>query len=256
MIFVTIPDRGRASVFSGNSRLPPSSSSPHKTPFRALGLFPSLPPPAPPPPLLPIDRRRGSMRPSFSSVPDVVKNRWLGFLIWQYITATSVYLLVSPFIGPSSTSFFASLLPFLIFHLSLLLFSFSLFLTSSPYPEPSASLTELGGGLFRSFIKSLVGGFQGPSFHVEFRRRVGRTMRSLALVAICTASGLLSVVAVCGDLEGLYCSALVYVGLRGLIFGLVYGSYYVYMKRWALQFPIVQVSLEFVLPIINWRKGI
>ncbi|CAA7391164.1 unnamed protein product [Spirodela intermedia] len=189
------------------------------------------------------------MRPSFSSVPDVVKNRWLGFLIWQHITATSVYLLVSPFLGSSSTSFLASLLPFLIFHLSLLLFSFSLFLTSSPYPEPSASHTELLGGLSRSFIKSLVGGFQGPSFHAEFRRRVGRTMRSLALVVICAASGLLSAVAVCGDLEGFYCSALVYVGLRGLIFGLVYGSYYVYKKRWALQFPIVQRPLFFSFKI-------
>ncbi|XP_078448497.1 nucleoporin protein Ndc1-Nup protein [Wolffia australiana] len=189
------------------------------------------------------------MRPYFSSVPDVVQNRWLGFLIWQIIFATSIFLLISPLLGSPSTSLLSSLASFLIFLLSVFVFSFSLFLTSTPQSEPSASLSELGGGFLRALIKALVGGFQSPSFSPEFRRRVCRTMKSLALISVCAASGWLSVVSMCCDLERLHLSALIYFGSGGLVFGLLFGSHYVYQKRWVLQFPIVQRPLFFSFKI-------
>uniref|UniRef100_A0A1D1ZII5 Nucleoporin NDC1 n=1 Tax=Anthurium amnicola TaxID=1678845 RepID=A0A1D1ZII5_9ARAE len=187
------------------------------------------------------------MHPPSPAGPDIVKNRWLGFLIWQSITATSIYLLVSPLLGSPMLSFpsLSSSLSFLAFHLALLLFSLSLFLTSAPHPEPSASLPELAAGLLRLLLKSAVGGFQGPSFEPDLRRRAGRTMRCLALVVLCGVSGFLSVVALCGDLEALDGWGLLDAGLRGLVLGLVYGSYCVYKKRWVLQFPIIQRPLFF-----------
>ncbi|MQL87737.1 hypothetical protein Taro_020288 [Colocasia esculenta] len=187
------------------------------------------------------------MPPPSSASPEVVKNRWLGFLIWQSIASTTVYLLAAPLLGPSSASprLLSSLLSFLAFHLALLLFSFSLFLSSSPQPEASASPPELAAGVLKSLLKSAVGGFQGPAFDPYFRRRAGRVARSVALVLICSASGSLAVVALCADFGVLDGRELVDLGLRGLVFGAVYGCYYIYKKRWVLQFPIIQRPLFF-----------
>lgn len=49
-------------------------------------------------------------------------------------------------------------------------------------------------------------------------------------------------VAVCGNAEVVDGASLVGVGLRGLVFGLVYGLHYVYRRRWILKFPIIQAS--------------
>lgn len=44
-------------------------------------------------------------------------------------------------------------------------------------------------------------------------------------------------VAACWDLdEGAYA-----LGMRGAVFGLVYGAHYLFRKRWILKFPIIQV---------------
>lgn len=47
----------------------------------------------------------------------------------------------------------------------------------------------------------------------------------------------------CGDSELLYGSRVVGLGLRGSIFGLVFGLHYVFRKRWILKFPIIQRPL-------------
>lgn len=44
----------------------------------------------------------------------------------------------------------------------------------------------------------------------------------------------------CGNAEVVDGASLVGVGLRGLVFGLVYGLHYVYRRRWILKFPIIQ----------------
>ena len=162
--------------------------------------------------------------------------------MWQFVCATSIYILVSSFLGTSSNSFLSSLASFLIFHLSSLMFSLSLFLTSTPQPEPSASVPELVAGILKASVKSLVGGFQTCLLLPEFRRRVGRTIRYLALIFICAASGFLCILSMCCNLESLLWSTISYAWLRGLAFGLVYGFHYVYKKRFILQFPILQVE--------------
>lgn len=61
---------------------------------------------------------------------------------------------------------------------------------------------------------------------------------------LCGLSGFLSVVSVCGRSE-LYDGATLFgLGLRGIVFGIVYGVDYVYRKRWVLVFPIIQVGIS------------
>ncbi|KAK1262052.1 hypothetical protein QJS04_geneDACA019596 [Acorus gramineus] len=159
---------------------------------------------------------------------ETVKNRWLGFLIWQSISATSVYLLLRI---STPDSLFSLLLSFLAFHLSLLLFSFSISTISSPRPLPSSSPSDLALGLFRALIGA------GGGDRIRSRRTVGFV---LAVVGF-GVSGFLSGVAVFGrTIDGL---RLVGFGLRGFVFGVIFGVYYVYMGRWVLSFPIVQRPL-------------
>ncbi|CAL9207252.1 unnamed protein product, partial [Musa hybrid cultivar] len=182
---------------------------------------------------------------SSSSLPDeVVKNRWLGFLIWQSITSAVIHLSSSLLLHRlgrgSSSSAAATLFAFLAFHLSLLLLSLAIFLLSTPHPDPSASLPDLAAATLRASLKSLVGGFSRPSFTADFAHRARRSLASGVFLLVCGVAGFLSVVAVCGNAEVVDGASLVGVGLRGLVFGLVYGLHYVYRRRWILKFPIIQ----------------
>ncbi|CAL9782668.1 unnamed protein product [Musa acuminata subsp. burmannicoides] len=182
---------------------------------------------------------------SSSSLPDeVVKNRWLGFLIWQSITSAVIHLSSSLLLHRlgrgSSSSAAATLFAFLAFHLSLLLLSLAIFLLSTPHPDPSASLPDLATATLRASLKSLVGGFSRPSFTADFAHRARRSLASGVFLLVCGVAGFLSVVAVCGNAEVVDGASLVGVGLRGLVFGLVYGLHYVYRRRWILKFPIIQ----------------
>ncbi|URD84420.1 Nucleoporin protein Ndc1-Nup [Musa troglodytarum] len=190
---------------------------------------------------------------SSSSLPDeVVKNRWLGFLIWQSIASAVIHLSSSLLLhrlgrGPSSAA--AILFSFLAFHLSLLLLSLALFLLSTPHPDPSASLPDLAAATLRASLKSLVGGFSRPSFTADFAHRARRSLASGVFLLVCGVAGFLSVVAVCGNAEVVDGESLVGVGLRGLVFGLVYGLHYVYRRRWILKFPIIQRPLFYSFKI-------
>ncbi|KAK1296703.1 hypothetical protein QJS10_CPB15g00116 [Acorus calamus] len=162
---------------------------------------------------------------------ETVKNRWLGFLIWQSISATSVYLLLLLLRLSTPDSLLSLLLSFLAFHLSLLLFSFSISTISSPRPLPSSSPSDLALGLFRALIGA------GGGDRIRSRRTLGFVV---AVVGF-GVSGFLSGVAVFGrTTDGL---RLVGFGLRGFVFGVVFGVYYVYVGRWVLSFPIVQRPL-------------
>ncbi|WOL16856.1 hypothetical protein Cni_G25644 [Canna indica] len=185
-----------------------------------------------------------------SLADEVVKNRWLGFLIWQSIVSAAVHipasLLLRQFSGPSSSSSSAAalLFSFLAFHLSLLLLSLAFFLLSSPHPDPAASLPDLAAAALRVSLKSLVGGFSRPSFTAVFARRARRAVASAVFLLICGVAGFLSAVAICRDEK-----SIVGVAFRGLVFGLVYGLHYVSRKRWILQFPIIQRPLFYSFKI-------
>ncbi|KAL0907816.1 hypothetical protein M5K25_022255 [Dendrobium thyrsiflorum] len=177
---------------------------------------------------------------SASSAHVVVKKRWLGFLIWQEVASTVVYLLLSiffPFHGRSSA---AGVLSFLAFGLSLLLLSLSLFLLSSPCPEPSASIPDLAAGLLRACLRMVIGGTTNGDYSADFRHRVYRTLSKCFFLLICVLSGFLSTAALCGRAEPGGGMKLVGLGINGAMFGLVYGVHYLYHKRWILTFPVIQ----------------
>nr|GEW60403.1 nucleoporin protein Ndc1-Nup [Tanacetum cinerariifolium] len=71
-----------------------------------------------------------------------------------------------------------------------------------------------------------------------FRVRVRVTFRFLLFLLSAMVSGSGGVVSLCGSL-GLG------LGFRGLVVGWFYGLYYVFTKRWILEFPIVQRPLFF-----------
>ncbi|KAL5983170.1 hypothetical protein ACLOJK_017253 [Asimina triloba] len=172
--------------------------------------------------------------------PEIVKDRWLGFLIWQAISSSSILLayktaFLSPFLS------LVALLSFLAFHLALLLFSLSLFLISSPHPDPTASVSDLALGFLRLFLRSVVAGAPLDFSTSNFRRRATKSLWILLFLIGCGVAGLLALIAICGESQQLDGAGLMAVGLRGLVFGLVYGVHYVYWKRWVLAFPIIQV---------------
>ncbi|XP_057952218.1 uncharacterized protein LOC131146567 [Malania oleifera] len=180
-----------------------------------------------------------------SSTADIVKNRFLGLLIWQSIHSTVIFVLVrtlllAPFV--SRSSFFPSLeacLSFIVFHLSLLLFSVSVFLSASPQACRPASLFDLALALLRFlFVPSAA----APA--ADFCRRAKISLSLLLLVAVSAMSGFLSLVSLCGWLNSDYVFGGA-VGLRGLAHGIMYGLYYVFKHRWVLNYPIIQRPIFF-----------
>ncbi|KAI7732911.1 hypothetical protein M8C21_008789 [Ambrosia artemisiifolia] len=174
----------------------------------------------------------------------VMKHRFLGFLIWQSLQSTLVFFLsitlLSPFLSSSSSSITSLFLSFIFFHLSLILFSSSLFLVSSPQPLPGVSLSELFFGLLK-LIFVFYGG--GQPFPPDFRRRLRVTSGFLVFVASSSVSAFLSLLSLSGLELGL--------GLRGFALGLVYASHYLFTNRWVLDFPILQRPLFF-----SYKMGI
>ncbi|KAL9407338.1 hypothetical protein Peur_004310 [Populus x canadensis] len=175
-----------------------------------------------------------------SPPPELVsKNRFLGFLIWQTFTSTTIYFLTKLFLlaffntpkfSPSQLCF--SLLKFFTFTFSNLLFSSSLSILSSPQSLPYASPLQLAAGLVRfAFVSS-------PA-EPEFRRRALVSARFVVFVVVAGISGALSVVCLCG-FDGF--ELIARLGFRGFVFGVLYGLFDVYKKRWVLEFPIIQVS--------------
>ncbi|KAJ6392749.1 hypothetical protein OIU77_022270 [Salix suchowensis] len=181
------------------------------------------------------------MPPPPSPTPELVsKNRFLGFLIWQTFTSTTIYFLTKLFLlsffttpkfSPSQLYF--SLLKFFTFTFSNLLFSSSLSILSSPQPLPYASPLQLAAGLIRfAFVSS-------PA-EPEFRRRALVSARFVVSVVVAGISGALSVVCLCG-FDGF--ELIARLGFRGFVFGVLYGLFYVYKKKWVLEFPIIQRPL-------------
>ncbi|XP_058098093.1 uncharacterized protein LOC131243048 [Magnolia sinica] len=175
---------------------------------------------------------------------EIVKNRWLGFLIWQSICCTPTFLfyktlLLSPLFS------LLSLFSFLSFHLALLLFSLSLFLISSPHSDPSASVSDLTVGLLRFFLRSVVAGGSPDFSTVDFRRRAKKSLGLLLFMVGCVFAGSLSAVSFCRESDLFDGAGLIGLCVRGIVFGAVYGFHYVYKKRWVLVFPIIQRPLFF-----------
>lgn len=187
----------------------------------------------------------------------VVKNRFLGFLIWQSILSSAVFVLFRVFllVPPLSTASVSdhrrrrhlflplpsleSLLSILVFNLSAFLFSSAVSLAASPQPHRPASTLELALALLRFLFVS-----GGPASSHELRRRIRISLSLVLLVAATAVSGLLSVVSLCGWL-GFRDSFGVMAGLVGLAQGCVYGVYFVFKRRWVLEYPIIQRPLFF-----------
>ncbi|PRQ29544.1 putative nucleoporin protein Ndc1-Nup [Rosa chinensis] len=183
--------------------------------------------------------------------PDaVVRNRFLGFLIWQSIPSTLIFLLSA--LSPSKPPFpfapwFFAVITFLSFHLSQLLFSASLSLISSTHPHPLLSPLKLSLELIRFLF---VPGGSDLTGSPGSRPRVRVTVRFLAFLAAAAVSGSVAAVSVCGELGG-GVWGIGRVGFRGFVMGLLYGLYYVYKRRWVLEFPIIQRP-----PFFSFKMGL
>ncbi|KDP24251.1 hypothetical protein JCGZ_26708 [Jatropha curcas] len=160
----------------------------------------------------------------------VVNNRFLGFLIWQSITSSAIFILFKTFVlsplAKTNTNLSLSLFAFLNFHLSHLLFSASIFMLSSPQPYSPASPLQLAAAFLRFLFVS------GDSFSShDFRRRANLSLRFLVFVVATAISGFLSLTCVCA-----------FDRLRSFGFGvgLVYAFFYIFKQRWVLEFPIIQ----------------
>lgn len=183
-----------------------------------------------------------SSGPICTSPPSVIKDRRLGFLIWQSISTASIYLLSSLLLLPLPLrrrhfSLSDFLLSFLALQAFLLLLSSSFLLLQTPAPVPAASPLELFTSLLKSAIKCVIGGFSGSIFAEDSGSRAWRSLKSIFFLVVCVVAGIFSVISACWDSdEGAYA-----LGLRGVVFGLVYGAHYLFRRRWILKFPIIQV---------------
>lgn len=193
---------------------------------------------------------------SATSPEMIVKNRFLGFLIWQSIPSSAIFLLFKTFISTitSSTSTSTSsssrsrnpllsyapslitLLTFFTFHLSQLLFSASLSLLSSAHPHRPAYPFELILGLVRFLLVSDSSSAPVP---VDFRLRAKVSLSFVLFVAACAVSGMLGMVSMCWVKSSSFAVEWV---IRGFGVGLLYGLVYIYKRRWVLEFPIIQVT--------------
>ncbi|XP_050369511.1 uncharacterized protein LOC126787666 [Argentina anserina] len=189
----------------------------------------------------------------------VVRNRFLGFLIWQSIPSTLIFLLFKT-LSPSSSSasskplfpfapWFFALITFLSFLLSQLLFSAALSLVSSTHPHPLVSPLKLSLDLLRFLLLPAASNLSGSDPGSRVRARV--TARFVAFVAAAAAaSGVLAAVAVSGEVGG-GVWGVGRVGFRGFVMGFLYGLYYVYTRKWVLEFPIIQRP-----PFFSFKMGI
>ncbi|KAK9278135.1 hypothetical protein L1049_027694 [Liquidambar formosana] len=182
-----------------------------------------------------------------SSTDIIVKNRFLGFLIWQWIHSTAIFIIFKtifllPFITANPfTPSLVGCLAFLAFHLTLLLFSASVFIVASPQPDRAASPLEIALGLVRLVLTS-------SESTPDFRHRAKISLSFVLLVTSCALSGFVSVVSLCWANSDAFDGVLGLigrVGLKGFACGLLYGLYYVFKKRWVLEFPIIQRPLFF-----------
>ncbi|KAL0341673.1 UNVERIFIED_CONTAM: hypothetical protein Scaly_1829900 [Sesamum calycinum] len=187
----------------------------------------------------------------------IIKHRFLSFLIWQSLQSTfllfiSKPLFLSPFTKNPFLPTFLSLVFFLTFHFSLLLFSISLFFISSPHPLPFASPFEIS----LSFIRLI---FVSGGDQTVLRRRVRVSLTFVLFVSLCAVAGAVSVICVCWGCDLYYNVELrskrdgVFgiVGFRGFVVGLFYGLHYVYKQRWVLRFPIIQRP-----PFFSFKMGL
>ncbi|KAK4362685.1 hypothetical protein RND71_017926 [Anisodus tanguticus] len=189
----------------------------------------------------------------------VIKHRFLGFLIYQGLQSTTIFiftktLLLSLFTQSPFKPSFLTLLSFITFHFSLLIFSTSLFIISSPRPQRLASPLEL---LFSTAKLILVPiSNTQPLLSPDFRLPVRTSLSFVLFVAVSAVSASLSVISLCWSchvFDQLESKRLVIgkLGFWGLQIGLFYGLHYVYNKRRVLQFPIIQRP-----PFFSFKMGL
>ncbi|KAL3824953.1 hypothetical protein ACJIZ3_020982 [Penstemon smallii] len=184
----------------------------------------------------------------------IIKHRFLSFLIWQSIQSTFILLLfktlfLSPFTQKPFIPNFFSLITFLSFHFSLLLFSISIFFLCSPHPLPFASPFEISLSFLRLIFVS--GGVGDQNL---LRRKVRVSLSFVLFVTACSVVGAVSLTCVCWGCDAYYVNSigvLGKLGFRGFVIGLLYGLHYVYKQRWVLQFPIIQRP-----PFFSFKMGL
>ncbi|KAM7525675.1 hypothetical protein LguiA_015577 [Lonicera macranthoides] len=133
----------------------------------------------------------------------IMKNRFLGFFIWESIHSIAIFLLcksllLSPFTRSPLTYFFLGFATFIAFHLSLIFFFTAIAVVASPHPDRGASLWELALGIVK-----LVFVLGGVPMATDFHRRM-KILLSFLLFVYAAFSGFVSVFVLnLGDKRGL-----------------------------------------------------
>nr|GMD54870.1 ganglioside-induced differentiation-associated protein 2 [Ipomoea batatas] len=136
-------------------------------------------------------------------------------------------LLFSPFTTNPRTPSFPNFFDLISFHVSLLLFSTSVFVLSTPHPRRAASQLELLLALAR--IVFLPKSSSQPLLSPDFRRRARVCLCFVLFMGIISLSAAISIISVCwssDDFSQLRPRRMVIrkLGFRGLGIGLFYGS--------------------------------
>ncbi|XP_057544900.1 uncharacterized protein LOC130824042 [Amaranthus tricolor] len=182
---------------------------------------------------------------------DILQNRFLSFLIWQSIQSSAIFILFKAFFfSPFS---FKHLLPslfgtfsFFFFLLSMLLFSISVQILSTPQYRRPASVPELALGIIRLLFSG------SASLDSDFVGRVRSSLCIALFVIVSAASSFVAVISIAGSSYSGSLGGLINdLGFKALATGMIYGVYFVFSRRWVLVFPIVQRP-----PFFSYKMGL
>ncbi|KAJ6838946.1 uncharacterized protein M6B38_317865 [Iris pallida] len=158
------------------------------------------------------------------SSSEIIKNRYLGFLIWQSLATAPIHLLLSPSPRPLLPPPPPLPPPPLPLPLS------PLFPAPPPPPPPL---------LLSSLLKSLIAGGGSSPSSADARHRSRRTLASAAFLLASAMSGSLAVAAVAGRRGGVLEAGAAGAARAGV------GADYLYRRRWVFGFPIIQRTLYY-----------
>ncbi|KAM7266177.1 hypothetical protein ACFE04_004074 [Oxalis oulophora] len=173
----------------------------------------------------------------------VSSKRLIGFMIWQSITSTLIFLIYKTliFFNSTTTTLTTLIITLLTFQLSQFIFSLSLTILSSPNSIRPASPLQLLTSLFRLLLLSSSSSSDGDGDGDDFiRKKVKLSLSFILFTAAASFSGFVAVLSLCwrrisdDDID------VARLGFKGFTIGLLYAVVFLWNNRWVLDFPIVQ----------------
>ncbi|KAM7266707.1 hypothetical protein ACFE04_004604 [Oxalis oulophora] len=180
----------------------------------------------------------------------VSSKRLIGFMIWQSITSTLIFIIYKTLIflnSTTTTTLTTLIITLLTFQLSQFIFSLSLTILSSPNSIRPASPLQLLSSLFRLLLLS-----SSSDDDDDFiRKKVKLSLSFILFIAAASFSGFVAVLSLClrrisdDDID------VARLGFKGFTIGLLYAVVFLWNNRWVLDFPIVQRA-----PFFSFKIGL